>query len=151
MTNPGGRMSKAAGGRVRCGGRKGNSQRGLSLSGLLFWCVLLGTLALIGMKLFPLYNEKMKVDFALDRVAGDPAAGTQTKQDLVKGVMKQFEISDVDRWTTPEFARLLQVQKDPETDGRIMSLDYEIRGPLCCNLDVVLNYHKAVPLAGAAE
>lgn len=135
-------------GRIGAGRR---TQGGVTLSGLLFWGVLLGVIALVAMKLFPLYNEKMKVDFALERVASDPASGTQSKPDLVKAVMKQFEISDVDRWTTPEFMRLLQVEKNPDTDERIMSVEYEIRGPLCCDLDIVLNYHKALPLTGGNE
>ncbi len=121
-------------------------QRGVSLSGLLFWCVLLGGAALIGMKLFPLYNEKMKVDFAFEEVMRETNVGNWTKADLVKAMMKQFEVSDVDRWSTPEFTKLLQVVPSPGGKSRTMSLNYEIRGPLCCDLDVVLNYDKEVEL-----
>jgi len=120
-------------------------QQGVSLSGLIFWCALLGGAALVAMKLFPLYNEKMKVDFAMEKVAGDPEAGNWTKPDLAKAVMKQFEVSDVDRWTLAEFTRLLDVER--RTDGgRTMSLSYEIRGPLFGQLDIVLNYDRALDL-----
>ena len=95
----------------------GSKQAGVSLSGLLFWCVLLGALALMGMRLFPLYNEKMKVDLALETVMKNPEAGRQTKADLVKAVMKQFEVSDIDRWSTIEFTRLLQVEKIKNSDA----------------------------------
>lgn len=120
-------------------------QRGVSLSGLIFWCALLGGAALVGMKLFPLYNEKMKVDFALEKVAGDPEAGNWTKPDLAKAVMKQFEVSDVDRWTLAEFTRLLDVERTTN-GGRTLSLTYEIRGPLFGQLDIVLNYDRALEL-----
>jgi len=120
-------------------------QRGVSLSGLIFWCALLGGAALVGMKLFPLYNEKMKVDFALEKVAGDPEAGNWTKPDLAKAVMKQFEVSDVDRWTLAEFTRLLDVERTTN-GGRTLSLSYEIRGPLFGQLDIVLNYDRALEL-----
>lgn len=128
-------------------------QGGVSLSGLLFWCVLIGIVALIGMKLFPLYNEKMKVDFAFEEVMREANVGNWTKADLVKAMMRQFEVSDVDRWTTPEFSKLLQVAPKPGGGGRTMSLYYEIRGPLCCDLDVVLNYGKEIdlPKGGAEE
>jgi len=120
-------------------------QQGVSLSGLIFWCALFGGAALVAMKLFPLYNEKMKVDFAMEKVAGDPEAGNWTKPDLAKAVMKQFEVSDVDRWTLAEFTRLLDVER--RTDGgRTMSLSYEIRGPLFGQLDIVLNYDRALDL-----
>jgi hypothetical protein len=126
-------------------GNRRFAQRGVSLSGLIFWCALLGGAALIAMKLFPLYNEKMKVDFALEKVAGDPEAGNWTKQDLVRAVMKQFEVSDVDRWTLIEFSKLLDVQRTT-TGGRLMSLSYEIRGPLFGQLDIVLNYERSLEL-----
>lgn len=127
-------------------------QRGVSLSGLIFWCVLLGGAALVAMKLFPLYNEKMKVDFAFEEVMREPSIGTWTKADIVKAIMKQFEVSDVDRWSTPEFSKLLLVTPAADGGGRTMSLYYEIRGPLCCDLDVVLNYGKEVELPkGALE
>ncbi len=130
----------------------GSKQAGVSLSGLLFWCVLLGALALMGMRLFPLYNEKMKVDLALETVMKNPEAGRQTKADLVKAVMKQFEVSDIDRWSTIEFTRLLQVEKIKNSPKRVMRLDYEIRNAVCCDLDIVLNYHREDELeAGAVE
>ncbi len=127
-------------------------QRGVSLSGLIFWCVLLGVVALIGMKLFPLYNEKMKVDIAIEKTLSEPGVGGWTKADLVKSIMKQFEVSDVDRWSTAEFSKLLLVEAARDGKGRMMSLYYEIRGPLCCDLDVVLNYEREAELPkGAAE
>lgn len=115
-------------------------QRGVSLSGLIFWSVLIGALAMLGMRLFPLYNEKMKVDMALDKVAGDSAVGDQGKGEIVKAVMKQFEVSDVDRWSTVEFTRLLKIERPRGEINRFMSLEYEIRNVVCCNLDIVLNY-----------
>lgn len=127
-------------------------QRGVSLTGLIFWCVLLGGVAVIGMKLFPLYNEKMKVDFAFEKVLSEPGIGTWSKPEIVKGIMKQFEVSDVDRWGTAEFSKLLQIEPPRDGRGRMMSLYYEIRGPLCCQLDVVLNYEKEAELPrGTAE
>jgi hypothetical protein len=120
------------------------SQLGVSLSGLLFWSVLIGGAALVGMKLFPLYNEKMKVDLALEKVATDPQVADWSKAEIVKAVMRQFEVSDVDRWSEVEFNREIVVERNSE--GRRMALFYEIRGPLCCDLDVVLNYDREFQL-----
>jgi hypothetical protein len=125
-----------------------HGQRGISLSGLIYLCIVLGVCALIGMKLFPLYNEKMKVDMALDKVAQDPGISHMTKPEIVREIMKNFEVSDVDRWTTQEFGRLVQIQPKKGEDRRNLLLEYEIRGELCCNLDVVLNYSKSLDIAG---
>ena len=66
--------------------------------------------------------------------------------ELVKAVMRQFEVSDVDRWGTQEFAKLLKVKKEKGKKNKTMSLDYEVRGPLFGELDVVLKYSNALEL-----
>lgn len=123
-----------------------HGQRGVTLTGLIMMSVLFGAAALVAMRLFPLYNEKMKVDFALEKVIKDSAASANTKGDLVKAIMKQFEVSDVDRWSTAEFTKLLQIVRDPDTDKRLMRLEYEIRNELCCSLDIVLNYFSELEI-----
>ena len=120
------------------------AQRGITLSGLIYSCIIIGFIALVAMKLFPLYNEKTKVDFAMEKVAGTPGSASISKNELVKSIMKQFEISDVDRWKTPEFAKLLSVKKHKK--GKNMTLKYEIRGPLFGELDVVLKYENQLEL-----
>ena len=120
-------------------------QRGVSLSGLLFWSVLIGFSALVGMKLFPLFSEKLQVDKAL-KTAAAQATSTTGKADLVKGILRQFEVSDIDRWDDAEFFRLLKVTRAPNSNKRVMSLEYEIRGPFFGDLDVVLKYKRFEPL-----
>ena len=44
------------------------SHGGISLSGLIYTSIIFGTVAITVMKLFPLYNEKTKVDFSLEKV-----------------------------------------------------------------------------------
>ena len=120
-------------------------QRGVSLGGLLFWCVLLGGAALVGMKLFPLYSEKMKVDQAMVKVAA-MASGSSTKAELAKAMMRQFEVSDVNRWTDVQFAALLKAGPTGVGRQRAMALDYELRNPFFGDLDILLKYHNVVPL-----
>jgi hypothetical protein len=42
-----------------------------------------------------------------------------------------------------EFTKLLLVERPKGSENRVMSLEYEIRNEICCDLDVVLNYHWA--------
>ncbi len=121
-------------------------QRGMSLGELLFFCVLLGGAAMTGLRLFPLYNEKMKVDLAIDKIAQDPEAGNRTKAQIVDTIMRNFEVSDVDRWNGQEFSRLLEIERATAGKGRVLRLQYDIRNSFCCDLDVVLNYHREVEL-----
>lgn len=126
-----------------------NRQRGITLSGLIYVCIILGIIAVTGMKLFPLYNEKTKVDFALTKVGTAKEAERMSKAQLVRLIGRQFEVSDVDRWRMVEFAKILQVKKMKNGKGKTMSLDYEIRGPFFGDLDVVLKYSKSLVLSKA--
>ena len=122
------------------------SRGGVSLSGLIYSSIIFGIIAVTGMKLFPLYNEKFKVDLALEKVAGQKESARMSKTDLVKLIQRQFEVSEVRRWSRNEFTKLLQVKKLKNGRGKQMSLEYEIRGPFFAELDIILNYEKSLIL-----
>ncbi|MFT4581779.1 MAG: hypothetical protein ACI915_001728 [Gammaproteobacteria bacterium] len=126
--------------------KRRHSSGAITVSGLIYICIIIGTLAVVAMKLFPLYSEKLKVDLALEKVAGQAESALKSKTALAKLIIRQFEVSEVRRWREAEFIKLLQVKKMKDGKGKIMSLDYEIRGPLFGELDVVLMYTKSLKL-----
>jgi hypothetical protein len=126
-----------------------HSSGAITVSGLIYTCIILGAVAVVAMKLFPLYNEKLKVDLALEKVAGQTESVRMSKHELAKLIMRQFEVSEVRRWREAEFEKLLQVKKTKSGNGKTMSLDYEIRGPLFAELDVVLKYTNSLELGAA--
>jgi hypothetical protein len=120
------------------------SQAGITLSGLIVGCIVLGTIALGIMKLWPVYNEKIKVDQAMDRLAAEPDGARMTKQEMVRALMRQFDVNDVDRFDTPGLTKVLTVGKKRGSPNKLVVLAYEIRAPLVSNLDVVMNYNKVI-------
>ena len=52
------------------------SQRGITLFGLLFWAIVIGVLALVGMRIVPTTIEYFTIMKAVNKVSGDPAATT---------------------------------------------------------------------------
>jgi hypothetical protein len=128
-----------------------HQQQGITLSGLIFGCILLGILALTGMKLFPLYNEKMKVDFAMENVAGTAGSARLSKTEVVRAILKQFEVSDVDRFDRHNLGKILKVDKKKGSTVKIVSIAYEIRGEFFGDLDLILKYNNAVELSAAAK
>jgi Tfp pilus assembly major pilin PilA len=122
------------------------SRGGVSLSGLIYSAIIFAIIAVVGMKLFPLYNEKFKVDLALEKVAGQTESARMTKTALVKLVMRQFEVSEVRRWSMVEFVKVLKIKKLKLGKGKTMSLEYEIRGPFFAELGLVLKYEKSLIL-----
>jgi Tfp pilus assembly protein PilE len=119
-------------------------QRGITLSGLIMGSVVLGSVALVGMKLWPVYNEKMKVDQAMAKLAANPDGFRMTKQQIVNAVMRQFDVSDVDTFDTPTLTKTLQVGRKKNSPNKVVMLAYEIRAPLFSNLDVIMNYKNVI-------
>ena len=117
-------------------------QLGITLSGLIMVCVVLGGAALFVMKLWPLYNEKMKVDQAMAYLEANPAAPRMNKAEIVQAIMRQFDVSDVDRFDTPGLAKVVTVGKKKGTAIKVVMMEYEIRAPFFSNLDLVMNYRN---------
>ena len=125
------------------------SQRGITLTGMISACVVLGALAVGGMKLWPIYNEKMKVDMAMKSVASSPEAAKLSKNEAAKLLSRNFEVQDMLSLSEADVRKLLKVGKVKGMDGKVMLLEYEIRSSLYGQLDGVLRYSNAVELGGA--
>ena len=117
-------------------------QRGITLSGLIMGCIVLGSAALLVMKMWPLYNEKMKVDQAMAHLEANPAAPRMGKAEIVQALMRQFDVSDVDRFDTPSLTKVLTVGKKKGTAIKVVMMEYEIRAPFFGNLDIIMNYRN---------
>src|SRR6185369_6578302 len=55
---------------------KSSRQRGVTLFGLLFWAVVVGFLALIGMRVLPALNEYFTIKRAVNKIAMESANAT---------------------------------------------------------------------------
>ena len=120
-------------------------QGGLSFIGMLIVCAVLGFAALVVMKLWPLYNEKFKVIQSMEAVAAEANIRNGTLTDIKKAMMRNFDVQDVDEFTMQNIGSALTVTKNQ--DGtRTMNMNYEIRGPLFGELDVVLKFDHSVEI-----
>ena len=54
--------------------RTGSRQRGVTLFGLLFWAIVVGFVALIGMRVLPTLNEYFTIQRAVNKIASEGAA-----------------------------------------------------------------------------
>lgn len=123
-----------------------HKQNGITLSGLIMGCIVLGSLALVGMKLWPVYNEKFKVDIAMDKLASTPEGNRMGRRSMAKVLQKQFDINDVAPVPEAQLAKKLQLSKKKGSKNKLVTLEYEIRSPLTEELDVVLKYNKTVEM-----
>lgn len=129
-----------------------NKQEGLTFIGFLFACALVAFFAYLAMRLWPLYNEKLKVDQALESVAKRDDIQTLNTAALGKYILRHFEIEDVDQFSTLQNMKgIFTVTRVKGKNQRLMGMKYEIRRPLIANLDIVMKYDKTVVIEGTGE
>ena len=56
---------------MKSGVRSGRDQRGLTLFGLLFWAIIIGFLALLGMRVLPTLNEYFTIKRTINKIASE--------------------------------------------------------------------------------
>ena len=120
-------------------------QSGLSFFGMVIVCAVLGFAALVVMKLFPLYNEKFKMIQSMEAVAGEADVRNGSLYDIKRMLMRNFDVQDIDQFNMQNIGSVLSVTKN--SDGtRTMNINYEIRGPLFGELDVILKFDHSVTI-----
>ena len=69
--------------------RKARSQRGVTLFGLLFWAIIIGFFALVGLRVLPTMNEYFTIKRAVEKIA---ASGATTVPEIRNAFEKQIQI-----------------------------------------------------------
>lgn len=108
------------------------NQRGVALSGLLLWSIVLVLVAVLGMKVVPTYVEYAKT------LKDTKAVVAQIGQDAsVTDVRKAYEkYAEIDQLTMP--SSQLEIFKD---GGKIViEFAYEKRIPLFANISLLIAY-----------
>lgn len=122
-----------------------HKQLGVTLTGLITACIVLGGAALVGMKLWPIYNEKLKVDTAMQKLASSPEGSRMNTRAMAVVLQKQFDVNDVEPVDPRKLPKYLTVVK--RKNLKEVTFAYEIRRPFFSNLDIVMNYAKTVELS----
>ncbi|WP_234086823.1 DUF4845 domain-containing protein [Azonexus sp. R2A61] len=109
-------------------------QRGISLSGLIFWCIVLALVAILGMKVVPTLTEYYKIRKDVQTVAAQ-AAPDATVADIRKAFDKFVEVDNLTDFKSSQ----LDIYKN--NLGQItIDFDYERRVQLLDNVSLVIRY-----------
>jgi hypothetical protein len=108
------------------------NQRGVALSGLLFWSVVAILVAVLGMKVAPTFIEYQKI--LKDIKATAAKAGPDSTVADIRNSFDKFGDIDILDFKGNQ----LDISKD---NGKIViSFDYEKRIPLFWNVSLLINY-----------
>ena len=109
-------------------------QKGVSLSGLLFWSVILVFVALLGFKIGPAYFEYFSIRQQLRAIANDPAMRAGNRREIESSYYNRSVIENITAVTQKD----LVITRDG--DGVVISATYSVRVPLFGNISACMDF-----------
>ena len=112
-------------------------QKGVSLSGLLMWSVVLVMVAILGMKLAPAYIEHASIQKALVSIASDPKFNDSTLRQNRESFLKRSQVDNI----SVVSAKDIEVKKDNEQ--RSLEINYSVTVPLVANISLLIEFNAS--------
>lgn len=114
-----------------------NRQRGVTLSGLLLWSVVIVMVTIFGMRLIPSYIEYAAVKRALVATASDPALKEAGISALRQGFNKRASIDDIKAVSGKD----LVIEK--QNNQIVMRVSYTVKKPLFANISILIDFEAS--------
>jgi len=127
-----------------------NKQYGI---GFIGWVTILGILAffvLMGLRLFPLYNEKLTVISSMNAVANRPNAAKMSTKEVRKLFLRNMQVSsNTERFTDKTVKNLVKVVTDKKTKKRYIRVAYEARNVFVKDIQFLIEVDQKIELGGS--
>lgn len=110
-------------------------QRGAGLSGLFLWSFVLFFVAVLGMKLVPVYIENAAIKKTLIAIANDPVLQNGTKAEIRTSFNKRAQIDDISVVDEGD------IEFNKENGQVVLSIIYSVKTPLFANISLYLDFN----------
>lgn len=109
-------------------------QKGVTLSGLLMWSVILIMIAVLGMKLTPAYLEYAAIQKSFAAIVNDSTLKNATPREIRLSFNKRANINDIDVIS----GRDIRISK--EKGRMVLKADYSVTIPLFANVSMLIDF-----------
>jgi hypothetical protein len=128
-----------------------HKQSGLTFIGLV---LILGTLALVvvfALRLFPLYNEKLQIQAAMEAVAGQPDSDKRNVAETRAAFLRAIAVSSVNTINSANIKDYVELVK-PTKSGEppMLRLHYQSTNKLFADVQLLLGFDEQIPLGRSA-
>ena len=114
-----------------------NRQRGVSLSGLLIWSIILIIAAIGGMKVIPAYIENAEIKSILYTIVNDPEMQGAQSKNIRESFSKRAVMNNINVVTAND----IEIVKDAR--GLSLSISYQVKIPLAGNASLLLEFNPS--------
>ena len=122
------------------GSQNSETQRGMTVIGMLLLLIVIAFVVLIAMKVVPMYVQYFSIKSTIESIRKEPQLAQMSTQDIQNAIQKRFDIGYVDNIT----ARDLKIRN--ENRGRVLDLEYQDERALFYGLSIVLKVSESIPL-----
>ncbi len=123
--------------------RSSRRPHGMTLISFIIVLVVIGCLAYLAMKLFPVYSDHWAVQKAMGQVAAEPGIQNKGPEAVRESMDRKLYVSYV---TSVKHEHMTIDRKD---GAPILRVKYEVRDKVVANLDFVASFDDTVKLTGA--
>ena len=111
-----------------------SQQKGFTLSGMMFWSVVLILAAVLGMKVTPVYIENATIKKNLVAVSNDPSLQNANARQIRLAFSKRAQIDAIREIT----AKDIKISRDK---GQIiLGVNYSVNVPLFANISLQIDF-----------
>ena len=114
-----------------------NRQRGVSLSGLLIWVVVLALAGIGAMKLIPAYIQNAQIKDIFSTIALDPEMQTAPPRNIRESYNKRAMINNI------SIIDMNDVEISKDASGLSLSASYQMKIPLVGNASLLLEFNPS--------
>ena len=119
-----------------------SKQRGMSIIGMLLLLVVLGFIAIVLMKVVPMYLNYNTVRSTVEGLRKESNITQMSPSEIYTSLQKRFDIGYVNSVKATD----LKIRNDAATKGRVVDLIYNDEQELFYGLYVVLKVNDVIPL-----
>ena len=112
-------------------------QRGVSLSGLLIWTVLLIFAGIGAMKLIPAYMQNSEIKGIFYTIAHDPEMQGAPARNIRESFDKRAMMNNISVVTAED------INVDKNAGGLLLSVSYAVKMPLAGNVSLLLEFNPS--------
>ena len=112
-------------------------QRGVTLSGLLIWLVILILGGIFALRLIPPYIENAEISSILKAIAHDPEMQAAPLKDIRESYEKRAQINNISIVEASD----IEISKD--AGGISLSASYQVKLPLIGNATLLLDFNPS--------
>jgi hypothetical protein len=125
-------------------------QSGLTFLGLVFILGIIAMVVVFVLRLFPLYNEKLQIEAALESVISQPEVATMSVADVRRAFTRSLAVTNISRFDGPTLNDHLNIIKATKGQPPMLHFQYQATNKLFADIQLLLVFDKELPLDGSA-